>query len=112
LFNRSACGWIERSLFSTSVEGDHSMPNLHNSVLRWQFTYSHSTRDEPDLREVFRGLLPDGRYIFSAFGSSGIRFFSNLGDRIYEPQIDYSVPFFKGSVRIVQDWIPGDRAPA
>src|SRR6185436_3049538 len=89
--------WIERSLFSTSVEGDHSMPNLHNSVLRWQFTYSRSTRDEPDLREVFRGLLPDGRYIFSAFGSSGIRFFSNLGDRIYEPQIDYSVPFFKGN---------------
>jgi outer membrane receptor protein involved in Fe transport len=90
--------WVERGLLSTGLEGDHSFPKLHNSVLRWQFTYSRSTRDEPDLREVFRGLLPDGRYIFSAFGSSGIRFFSDLTDKIYEPQIDWSVPFFKGSV--------------
>lgn len=90
--------WVERGLYSTGVEGDHSFQKLHNSLLRWQFTYSRSTRDEPDLREVFRGLLPNGQYIFSAFGSSGIRFFSNLSDRIYEPQVDWSIPFFKGSV--------------
>jgi TonB-dependent receptor len=42
--------------------------------------------------------LPIGQYTFSALGSSGIRFFSILEDRIYEPQVDYSVPFFKGSV--------------
>jgi len=90
--------WIERSLYSTSIEGDHSLQSLHNSLIRWQFTYSRSARNEPDLREVFRGLLPNGQYIFSAFGSSGIRFFSDLSDRIYEPQADYSIPFFKGSV--------------
>jgi outer membrane receptor protein involved in Fe transport len=88
--------WVERGLLSTSVEGDHSFTGFRNSLLHWQLTYSRSTRDEPDLREVFRGLLPDNRYIFSAFGSSGIRFFSNLDDRIYEPQADFSLPFFKG----------------
>src|SRR5262249_53711083 len=36
--------------------------------------------------------------IFSASGSSGLRFFSNLNDKIYEPQVDYSIPFFKGSI--------------
>jgi outer membrane receptor protein involved in Fe transport len=90
--------WLERTLLSTGVEGDHSVANWHNSLFHWQFTYSRSARHEPDLREVFRGELPDGRYIFSAFGSSGIRFFSDLSDRIYEPQADYGIPFFKGSL--------------
>ncbi len=89
--------FIERNLFSTSVEGDHAFPRWHNSLIRWQFTYSRSSRNEPDLREVLRGLLPDNRYIFLANGSSAIRFFSDLADKIYEPQVDYSIPFFKGS---------------
>jgi outer membrane receptor protein involved in Fe transport len=90
--------YIERSLVSTGVGGDHSIPKFHNSLVHWQLTYSRSTRDEPDLREVIRDLLPNGRYTFAASGSSGIRFFSDLTDRIYEPQVDYSVPFFSGSI--------------
>ncbi len=90
--------YIERSLVSTGVEGDHSFPGWRNSLIHWQFTYSDSSRAEPDLREVIRNLLPDGRYIFAASGSSGVRFFSDLQDRIYEPQADYSIPFFKGGV--------------
>lgn len=90
--------YIQRSLFSTGVEGDHSFANLHNSLIHWQFTYSNSKRNEPDLREIIRGLLPDGRYIFSASSSSGLRFFSDLDDRIYEPQGDYSIPFYKGAI--------------
>ena len=90
--------YIERSLFSTGVEGDHTMTGWHNSLFHWQFTFSRSSRDEPDLREVFRNLLPDGRYSFAGTSTSGLRFFSALDDRIYEPQGDYSVPFFKGGV--------------
>ncbi len=90
--------YVERSLYSGSLEGDHSAPDLHNSVFHWQFTYSRSRRNEPDLREVFRGLLDNGRYIFASLGSSGVRFFSDLNDNIYEPQADYSIPFFKGSI--------------
>jgi TonB-dependent receptor len=90
--------YIERGLFSTGVEGQHSLPGWHNSLFHWQFTFSKSTRDEPDLREVFRNLLPDGRYIFAGVSTSGLRFFSALDDRIYEPQMDYSIPFFKGNV--------------
>ena len=85
-------------MLSTGVEGDHSFPKWRNSLIHWQFTYSDSKRDEPDLREVIRNLLPDGRYRYSASGSSGIRFFSDLKDRIYEPLADYSIPFFKGSI--------------
>ncbi|MBY0503838.1 MAG: TonB-dependent receptor [Bryobacteraceae bacterium] len=90
--------YIQRSLFSTGIEGDHSLPKFGNSLIHWQFTYSNSRRNEPDLREIIRGRLPDGRYIFSANGSSGLRFFSNLDDRIYEPQGDYSIPFYRGKI--------------
>ena len=90
--------YIERGLFSTGIGGDHSFPKWKNSVINWQFNYSNSTRDEPDLREVLRGLLPDGRYRFIGTGSSGLRFFTDLNDRIYEPRADYSIPFFKGKV--------------
>ncbi|MBS1876773.1 MAG: TonB-dependent receptor [Acidobacteria bacterium] len=90
--------YVERSLFSTGVEGDHSFPGLRNSLVHWQFTYSNSGRNEPDLREVIRNQVPDGRYIFAASGSSGLRFFTDLNDRIYEPQADYSIPFFKGGI--------------
>lgn len=90
--------WIERSLLSTSVEGDHALAKLGNSVFKWQFTYSRSSRNEPDLREVFRGPLPNGQFTFLSLGSSGLRFYNDLQDKIYEPQADFSRPFVKGIV--------------
>lgn len=90
--------YVERLLFSTSVEGDHAVPSWKGSVFKWQLTFSKSGRNEPDLREVFRGQLPDGRFTFAALGSSGVRFFSDMNDRIYEPQADHTIPFFKGKI--------------
>jgi TonB-dependent receptor len=89
--------WVERGLFSTSVGGDHSLARWHNSLFHWQVTYSRSSRNEPDLREVFRGQLPDGRYTFLSLGSSALRFFNQFEDRIYEPQADWSVPMYRGA---------------
>lgn len=89
--------YIERGLFSTSVEGEHALAKMGNSLFRWQMTYSRSTRDEPDLREVIRGRLPDGRYSYLALSNSGQRFFANLEDRIYEPLAEFAKPFYKGS---------------
>ena len=90
--------YVERTLFSTSLEGDHAVPSWKGSVFKWQLTYSKSGRNEPDLREVFRGQLPDGKFTFAALGSSGVRFFSDMNDKIYEPQADHTIPFFKGKI--------------
>ncbi|MEZ5402262.1 MAG: TonB-dependent receptor [Bryobacteraceae bacterium] len=90
--------FIERGLLSTSLEGEHALANLGNSLFKWQMTYSRSTRDEPDLREVFRGQNANDQFVFAALGSSGLRFFNDLTDRIYEPQAEFSRPFFKGKV--------------
>lgn len=92
--------WVQRSLLSTGVGGDHAAAKLGNSVFRWQFTYSDSTRDEPDLRETIRARDPGSNnpFVYVNVPEGGIRFFSYLKDRIYEPQADWSAPFFRGQI--------------
>jgi outer membrane receptor protein involved in Fe transport len=91
--------YIERSLMSTGVEGDHAIQRFGSGVFHWQFTYSRSQRDEPDLRETIYGRDEGStQYRFLNLPESGLRFFSELGDRIYEPQADWTKPFYKGSV--------------
>jgi hypothetical protein len=46
--------WVERGLISINVEGDHSIAKAGNSLIKWQVTYSISSRNEPNMREVFR----------------------------------------------------------
>lgn len=90
--------WIERGLYSISVEGDHAAAKLGNSVFHWQLTVSNSNRNEPDLRETIRQIEGNGRSRHLPLPESGLRFFNELEDRIYEPQGDWSKPFFKGPV--------------
>jgi outer membrane receptor protein involved in Fe transport len=98
VINAQRLRYVERQVLSQSAEGEHVLPSLRNSVFRWQFNFSNSRRNEPDLREVIRNVEDDGRLAFAALGSSGLRFFTDLKDRIYDPQADYSIPFYKGSV--------------
>jgi len=90
--------WVERGLLSTSAEGDHALPALGNSLFKWQLTYSTSNRNEPDLRETVYGIQPDGKRNFLISPQSGVRFYSALDDRIYEPQGEFSKPFYKGAL--------------
>ncbi|MCW5965729.1 MAG: TonB-dependent receptor [Bryobacterales bacterium] len=92
--------WIERGMIASGVEGEHALPRLGNSLIKWQFTYSTSMRDEPDLREVFREPRPGDVSVlpYLALPSSGLRFFNKLNDRIYEPHAEFDKPFYKGSI--------------
>jgi outer membrane receptor protein involved in Fe transport len=94
--------YVERSLLSNSLEGEHAFAKLKNSLFHWQMTYSQSSRDEPDLRQAIRGR-EQGRpanvpFTFLNLGDSGFRFFNGLNDKIYEPQADWGIPFFKGNI--------------
>lgn len=88
--------WVERSLLSTSIEGTHALVDHGNWNFRWQFTTAESRRDEPDMREVIRGQLDDGRWSFAALSSSGMRFSNGLKERLYEPLGEISKPFYRG----------------
>lgn len=90
--------WADRMLASTGVEGEHALAKAWNSIFRWQFTYSDSSRNEPDLRETIRGREPGstGTYSYINLPESGLRFFNALNDHIYEPQAEWGIPFYKG----------------
>lgn len=90
--------WVERGLYALTAEGDHVASKLGNSVFHWQISISNSNRSEPDLRETIREVAPNGRTRHLPLPESGLRFFNQLEDRIYEPQADWSKPFFKGAV--------------
>jgi len=91
--------FVQRSLYSTSLEGEHAFAKLKNSLFHWQFTYSNSQRDEPDLRQTIRGRETgtNDPYNYLNLGDSGFRFFNKLNDNIFEPQADWAIPFFKGN---------------
>lgn len=88
--------WVERSLVSTGIEGTHALVDHGNWNFRWQFTTASTRRDEPDMREVIRGQLDDGRWSFAALSSSGMRFSNGLTERLYEPMGEVSKPFYRG----------------
>ncbi len=86
--------WVERSLVSTGVEGEHVFAGVGNSLFNWQVTFSKSKRDEPDMREVVRSLRDDGSNPFLALPQSATRFSNYLDDRILEPQVSWATPFY------------------
>jgi outer membrane receptor protein involved in Fe transport len=95
--------WIERSILSNSLQGDHVLTFAKNSILDWRFTFSNSKRDEPDLRETGyildgdpRTSTPEAR--FAVTSNSPIRFFSNLDEKIYEPGVNWSMPFYNSKL--------------
>jgi TonB-dependent receptor len=89
--------WVERGLYSTSLEGEHAVAGFLNSVFRWQYTYSRSTRKEPDLREIIRQEQADGSFAFQALPQSGLRFYNDLTDKIREPLVEWSTLHYRGS---------------
>lgn len=98
VINAQRLRWVERGILSHSVEGEHALQSWGNSLLRWQFTYSTSKRDEPDLREVIRLQQSGGSLTFAALPQSAVRFYNNLSDKIYEPQGEWSRPFYREGV--------------
>ncbi len=90
--------YIQRGVFSSDLQGEHILNDWKGAILNWQFTFARSTRNEPDMREVVRTLRQDGSYSFASLSNSGMRFFTDLTDHIFEPKADLSIPFFKGAI--------------
>lgn len=90
--------WVERGLFSTGVEGEHNLPALGNSLIRWQYTFSQSGRDEPDYRETIYQRRDDDSLGFLSLAQSALRFYNTLEDKIHEPLVEWGKPFFGSGV--------------
>jgi outer membrane receptor protein involved in Fe transport len=83
--------WIQESIYSGKVSGEHFLPGLANSRLEWRGTFSNAVRDEPDLREVLYELNPNiNEYELADESQSGFRMYNDLTDHIYELGLDWS----------------------
>jgi TonB-dependent receptor len=85
--------WVERSLLSTELSGDHQLLALL-SKLSWRTTYSLATRKEPDTREtLYESDIGRNSYRLADESNSGSRFFSNLTDNNYDLALNWEIPF-------------------
>lgn len=83
--------WIEESIYSGKVSGEHFLPGVASSRLEWRGTFSNAVRDEPDLRETLYELNPNiGKYELADESQSGFRMYNDLTDHIYELGLDWS----------------------
>lgn len=86
--------WIQESVLSSKLSGDHFFPGFQNSRVDWRFTYSRAKRDEPDLRENlydFRSSL--GEFEWADESQSGFRMFNDLEDNVYDGALDWTLLF-------------------
>ncbi len=86
--------FVERSLWSMQLSGEHQIEGLLNSKIEWRGALSGADRSEPDNRSTTYLLGDDGVYSFANnFGSNNGRFFSDLADRESNLALDWSIPF-------------------
>lgn len=84
--------WVQETIYSGKVSGEHFLPNVANSRLDWKTTFSRAIRDEPDLRETLYEDNPSiDKFVLADESQSGFRMFNDLDDNIYEFAVDWSL---------------------
>lgn len=92
LLQGSRLTWTERSLAIIQPKGEHYLSGLRNSRLDWAFSYSRGTFDQPDRRDIYYRLEPNGDYRFLPSTSSGFRRYAEMRDNNYESTVDWTMP--------------------
>jgi outer membrane receptor protein involved in Fe transport len=87
--------WVERSIASTQVEGEHLFTGMANSIFLWQLSVSAAERDEPDLREnVYLRNSISGEFEYFNDAQSSFRMYNDLNETIFNPNVNWMVPFY------------------
>lgn len=85
---------IQKSLFKSSLEGDHQ---LGKGKLGWLLSYNIITNNQPDQRKVSYGRNLGTNNPFAAdnttLGRANNRLFGDLNENIYNGGLNYSMPF-------------------
>lgn len=93
--------YVEKSLYSGTISGEHTITDVLNTLVDWRVGYSRSTRDEPDFKRLqfLRNASDSGQPYFAAFdlspqgaGSRAGRFFSGLTDNAVSAALNITLP--------------------
>ncbi len=86
--------WVEESIFSSRLSGEHLFASLGSSRVDWHANLSQATRDEPDLRETLYEFSPSiGSFVLADESQSGFRMFNDLADQVLEFGFDWTSYF-------------------
>lgn len=99
---------IQKSLFKSSLEGEHSIGGDAQKKLNWVVSYNNVTNNQPDQRKIQYVDFPNnGTYTANIGSLSKInnRLFGNLNETILNGGINYSTPYkldflYKSSLKI------------
>ncbi len=84
--------WVEETIYSGKVSGEHFLPELSDSRLDWRVGFSNALRDEPDLREtLYEYDAANDEFVLADESQSGFRMFNDLQDHVYEFGADWSL---------------------
>jgi TonB-dependent receptor len=85
--------FVERTLVSTKLKGEHKLGILGGAKLEWDGSYAVALRDEPDTREsaYLRPFAEEGVFGFNEAGNNS-RFFSELTDHMTQGGLELSGP--------------------
>jgi outer membrane receptor protein involved in Fe transport len=88
--------WVEETIFTSVLSGEHFFPGFARSRLGWRASYSRAGRDEPDLRETLYEYNPAiADYELANESQSGFRMFNDLTDHAWQGDLDWSA-FWNG----------------
>lgn len=85
---------IQKSLFKSSLEGEHSLGGDAQQKLNWVVSYNNVTNNQPDQRKV-QSFNTNGEYTFNlgTLGRTNNRLFGNLNESIFNGGVNYSMPY-------------------
>jgi outer membrane receptor protein involved in Fe transport len=84
--------WLEQSLQSYQVSGDHYLPALSNSRIDWRGSFGTTTRDEPDMREVLYEEIGSA-FRLADESQSGMHLWNALAEDSWDVAVNWSTPF-------------------
>jgi len=92
--------YVQRSVLSGSLEGNHEFPALFGTSVDWKFGRSRAHRDQPDRRDLTynRRYYYEGDTAHWVLGSQGSREFGKLTDDGWGTTLKASVPYRLGAL--------------
>lgn len=104
-YRNYAYQYIQKTLYSTQLGGEHTLNFLQNALIDWNLGYSISQRDEPDLRRLrftrqLAELAQDPKTPYTpeilvtqqGDGARAGRFYSTLDDMVFNGLINFMIP--------------------
>ncbi|MCB0284561.1 MAG: TonB-dependent receptor, partial [Calditrichaeota bacterium] len=97
-FETSTVSWVERSLNTFQLDGEHQLGFLNGAVLDWKLANSTNKQLEPDQRYFFNVSIPqpDSSIIYQFDGANGLpisRYYRDLEEDNFSTQVNLGISF-------------------